>query len=156
MKTIEEITTGYVTSYKKYDGLNDKIREKEKQIERLKNRREKISFRWTQDILKPIVQEVEKHLPELEFCKDERYTPMGLCSRVSIFPKYKGETLMVNFIPLDLTKGEIGFETGVQETYYPKGSIGEVNGMGREYKAIVSVQQVVDFLKGQMKEIDNP
>jgi len=129
--------------------IDERIDQREKQIERLKKKRTRayqITPNWTEFILKPLIEELKGLLPNVEFKDDERYTPMGLCSRVSIFPKYKGKTIMLCIVPMDITKGEIAYETDKQIESFPKGTIGEINGIGKETIIITSAKQVAFYL----------
>ncbi len=126
-----------------------RIQQREKQIERLKKKRIRayqITPNWTEFIMKPLIEELKELLPNVKFEDNERYIPMGLCSRVSIFPKYKDKTIMLCIVPMDITKGEIAYETDKQINNYHKGTIAEINGMGKETIIITSAKQIASYL----------
>lgn len=131
--------------------MEDTISKKQLQIQRLKKRIEKNYPYWTDELVAPIMAVVEEKMPHVKF-EDKKYVPMGLCSRVSIFPKYNEKTLMVCFIPGDLTKGEIFIETGETEENFPPNSIAGLNGFGRVSVPLESIEQIVDMLQKQINE----
>jgi hypothetical protein len=132
--------------------LEAKIALKEKQIERLKKRVENNYPYWTDNLIKPLMEEVEKRMPELTF-EDKKYVPMGLCCRVSIFPMFKEKTLMLSFIPGNLENGELRIEPGERnDQVYSTGSIAELNGFGKVSVPVTSVKQIVSLLRKQMAE----
>lgn len=124
----------------------------ETRMENLKKKKNKLwNMHWTDMLIRPLMKQVEQQMPEIKFEK-ENYTPMGLCSRVSIFPKYRDKTLMICFVP-GHDNEPLRVETGERNSHFPPGSIGHMNDMGKTSVPVVSVQQIVDLLQ---KQIDNP
>ena len=89
--------------------------------------------------------------PEITEWDDEKLTPMGLCSRVSLFPIYKGETLIICFTPHDLNNGIIAYDTEENTMKYPEGSLGYYSNMGKESVAITDIEQVFNHIQKQIK-----
>ncbi len=145
MKTYSEISIKFSKRLTRYNSAKKLYKER---LEKL----EANYPHWTDDLLKPLWKEVMKQLPEVKFERGEKFTPMGLCSRVSLFPDYKGKTLMVCFIPGNLEKGELLFETDEVIENFPKGSIGYMNGFGKASLPVESVEQIVNFLKSQIEK----
>jgi len=143
-------------AYKKEDRrIADKIVQRSNQIARLEKRRTKLAYpHWTAELLRPLWEEVKTHFLMVEFSdkKDEYMYPMGMNSRVTLFAKYGGETLMVAFVTGSLKKGELYYETGgiTQENAYD--CVTNPNGFGRKKELVTSVEQIVGFIKRQITE----
>ena len=78
--------------------------------------------RWTELLLRPVVEQLKIALPNW-ICDDETFTPMGIDSRVSVFfiktgvqtyeDKYAdGNSIYICFQPGDLNIGELLYQTG--------------------------------------------
>lgn len=147
----KEYTRLYQLEIDTREKIEEKIHMREKQIKRLKKKLERawnITPSWTEFLLRPLLNEIKALLPQVEWEEDDRLIPMGLMSRVSIFGKYKKQTIYLPFIPADLrNEGEIMFEADKQKEFYPEGSIGKLNGMGKDKFVIESAEQVVNYLK---------
>lgn len=151
MKAYNKIKNDYIEKQLAIQKMKNKILEKELQIERLKKRVEKKYPYWTDELIAPVMKILEEKMPHVQF-EDKRYIPMGLSSRVSVFPKYNEKTLMICFVPGDLSKGEIHIETGEKNEYYPPNSIGGMNGFGKVSVPLESIEQIVDMLQKQIDE----
>lgn len=152
-KILEESQKAYVDIQSEIQKIRDKIRQREDQILRLKNKQEKLydkSF-WGELLVRPIMEAVKEKFPELEWA-DENLVPMGLCSRISVFTHFNDKTVMLAFTPTDLNNGIISLDTGEKEKGYPKNSIGELNGFGRICEPITDIQQVFDNIQKQLDE----
>lgn len=144
--------------------LYGKILAKESQLQRLEAKRKKLSATypyWTDNLLKPVVEQLKAALP-LWTCDDEKFTPMGLGSKVSVFfcnnnqleidDKYaEDNSIYICFLPDDLSSGELLYETGEIKSYFQPGTIGDINGFNRLTKPVESIEELVSFLKSQIK-----
>lgn len=153
MEKFTEIQNLFVEKKKAQTAIEAKIALKERQIERLKVKREKAYPHWTENLIKPLIEEVKKRMPELTFEENEKYIPMGLCCRVSVFPYFKEKCLMLSFVPGDLKNGELKIEPGERNNQpYPTGSLADLNGFGKVSVPVKSIRQIVSLLRKQMRE----
>lgn len=165
MRTFKEISTSYSQRHNankaEQKRIADKIAMREKQLERL-NKKSSRNWdahpHWTDEFIRPIIDELKRRMPEIKDWDDDRFIPMGLRNAVSVFPKYKGLTLMIVFTPGDFEIGELKMENGElkikPEAVYSKDTIGDVNGMNNVSVPIESIDQIVKHLKGQIKRGD--
>jgi hypothetical protein len=157
MKTLQESQAEYVEKIKAIQKVKDRIEQRKAQIRRLEKKENRLweqSF-WADVLIRPILDLVEEKYPELDW-KDgrDRLVPMGLSSRVSVFPYYKGKYINLSFTPTDLDSGLISYDTGEIEDEYEKGSIGYLNGFNNVRETITDIQQIYDYVERRMKEID--
>ncbi|XHR94267.1 hypothetical protein ACFJIV_28935 [Mucilaginibacter sp. UC70_90] len=89
--TLAAIQEDYINAYSRYQQLQDvlqqKIKIRTKQIERLQHKltRHGGNFpRWTENLLRPVLNRVKEQLPGW-IADDGQLTPMGLGCRVSVF-----------------------------------------------------------------------
>jgi hypothetical protein len=134
--------------------MDDKIDRKQKQLDRLIARRKKMKDypRWTEQFLRPVIDEIKPLFPDW-ICDDERLTPMGLGSRVSLFFTSKSDSekyIYLVFVPGDLQEAELSYETGESRNRFAKNTIGEINGFNRVTKLVESIEELVAFLKQQI------
>lgn len=158
--TFQEIAAEYVDLVNIYDNeeneIDKKIGARQQQIDRLQKRKKKIGPYpyWTELFLRPIINEIKKHFPGWE-CDDERLTPMGLGSRVSVFFNPKDDPkkyIYIVFVPMEIGKGHLSYETGDSSSRFASGTIGEINGFNRHTKPIDSIDELVQFLQKQIHQ----
>jgi hypothetical protein len=144
MNQIETILENYTKKEadfrKERERIQTKIGRIEKQVERL-NKKLKRAYdartSWVDEIIKPIAVLLAPFFPERRW---EIYGPFGLVCSVSIHfykngvsedKKFDGKNcLSITFRPGNLQLGEllvVDYRKNLKE--YPKGSIGEMNGM---------------------------
>ncbi len=167
VSSIEEIRIRYSQKLTRHKNIEEyiekRITQREQQTERLKaklkNHNKSYPY-WTEDLLRPVIDKIKQHLPEW-VCEDDRLTPMGLGARVSVFftrkatdttgksnsPKY----LYVTFLPGDLTNAQLLYETGKKKNRFASGTIGEINGFNNAIKEVKSIDEIVQFLRTQIK-----
>jgi hypothetical protein len=143
------------------DELENKIAIRQKQLERLQGRLRKIHWpHWTEQLLRPVLDEIEKQLPGWN-CDKDGLLPMGLSCRVSVFfskedilqpsNHYTRKTsISIIFTPGDLDKSELLYETGEYTNRYGPGTIGAINGFNRVTKPLESIEEAVALLKAQI------
>lgn len=137
-KTFQSIVKSYLKKDKiendERKRINDLIDKKERQIERLKKKKEKLEYvYWTEEILKPLAEELKVLLNKKH---TEILGPFGLTNRTSIwFWNTKKErdnckVKSITFRPFNLSKGELQVETRKQyrPALYSPGTIGDANG----------------------------
>jgi len=160
-RSFEEITKDYIERYDQYKTdeakIDGRIKQRRSQILRLERKGENLYLRipfWTEDLLRPLwVQVIDKLSSIMDFKDEYTFNPMGMCARVSLFPKYKGKTLMVCFVPGDINKGELRYETGKTDDGRKFSDEGNnPNGFGRTSEPVTSVDQIVNFLVRQTVE----
>lgn len=149
----------YIDSYNKVrkDSLNKKrniqieISNLEVKINQLERERVQTDYpNWIQAIVNPLAQKLSKDL-NLEF---DIYGPLGVNARTTIYLMEdikKGiiqqATYSITLIPSDLVNGIIHYETGETTDEYPKGSIGELNGMNYISKELPEYSEIVKIVK---------
>jgi len=165
--TLAAIQENYIQAYSQYreisKALESKIDRRNKQITRLQERLKKHgrSFpRWTEILLRPVLNGIKEQLPGWE-ADDEQLNPMGLGCRVSVFfhpvPRHSELKnfdpdlyIYIVFMPGDLDKGELLFQTGEQEQRFAPGTIGEINGFNYRCKKLDSISEAVNHLQKQI------
>jgi len=134
--TIGELSKPYLHLQQEKNRIEARIEEREKQIERLNKKLEKLPF-WKDGLIKPIAEELIKRFP------DRRYAilgPFGLTAetaihfyRIGVDEKqlFDGDNcISITFRPGDLEKGELKIVNHKENTgEYREGTLGEVNGM---------------------------
>ena len=136
---LKTITKNYANTLSIYcqqrDKIQDKIKQRKKQIERLEKKERKLGYpHWMEFVLKPIAEEIVKKMPEYYY---ETPGPFGMSCETSIHfyrKEDKEEDKLSNcksltFRPGDLDIGEIELvDRAIDLGRYKQGTIGEVNG----------------------------
>jgi len=144
---LKDLQTSYSQMYQEHkekkNAIEQKIHQKEAQLERLNTKLRKLPFpSWLDHLVRPIANELEKVYPDYHA---EILGPFGICSETAIHLYKKGlnrEELWaeenreagsiksITFIPGDLGEGEISIRNYEENTgTFRKGTIGELNGM---------------------------
>ena len=134
--TLSNLAEPYVMQKQEEAGIEAKIKQREKQIERLKKKLDKLP-NWTEALIKPIAEELIKHFPDRRY---EILGPFGLSSEIAIHfyrigvnePNlFDGDNcISITFRPGDLDKGElrlVDHKTNTGE--FREGTLGALNGM---------------------------
>jgi len=133
----------YVSKQQEITRLKRIIEKHEAKIERLRD-----NGWWGDLLIKPIMKELNMKFPTIHW--DSKLSPMGFKSRVPVFGYIDGElALSVTFVPEDLTKGEMSFETG-KLIDQSKGH--DTHGFNLECETITDIQQVFDFVEKRIGE----
>ncbi len=166
-----EVLTRYAESYRReretIKAIEAKIEKREKQVERLKAKREKAwksSPSWINETINPIAEAMLEHLPGRYY---EILGPFGLGARVSIHFYKEGITedtpweerftgdncLSITFEPCDLTSGDIRLVDEKTDTgKFARNTLGEVNGFNHPRMPMPrSTQGLISFLMKQNK-----
>ncbi len=145
--------------------IDKKIEQREKQIERLKAKREKVyaAFpNWVDAIIKPIAEEMLKYLPGRHY---EILGPFGLAARVPVWFFKEGidshspnwldddNCLSIEFRPVELDIGEVHVTDTLTDTRrYKQGTMGEMNGFNHPTVPMPdTIQGLIDFMNEQNK-----
>lgn len=146
MKFITELKAQEEARVKKIQYLKDKILQREKQIQRLENRRNKVSH-WTEALVRPIITEVARLTPEIKWDIDkDRFYPMGLRCAVSVFGRTKDDVC----VGITFTPNRDG-ELPMYDYQYGKrdNTIGGLNGFNHKSKPIESIDELVNFVRSK-------
>lgn len=115
MKRIENI----VRRYSQHRTACDRCRrEIDDEIERLQEERKRLDeLRWTEGLLRPVMREIARLTPEIEWEWDETYQPRGIRSAVPVFGRLKdgGQPVGITFTELG---GELCFDTERTESRF--------------------------------------
>jgi hypothetical protein len=161
---IKEISNKYVSDYKTFDESKEKIESKiqlrQKQIERLERKMERLEKTrpwWIDMIIKPIAEELTKELENVYY---DILGPFGISAETSIhfYPdEFKNQdrkewnwdnVKSITFIPYDLKNGEIGIRDYTKNTgKFAKGTIGELNGLNHPTIELDTSMEIKDLLK---------
>lgn len=121
MERIENI----VRRYRRYRAARDRRRrEIDDEIERLQKERKRLDeLRRTEWLLRPVMREIARLTPEIEWKLDETYQPRGIRGAVPIFGRLKdgGQPVGITFTELG---GELYFEAERTETLFIPGMLG--------------------------------
>ena len=141
--------------------LDSRIEHRERQIERLKSRRDRLRYvSWVDEIVDPIAKEMMKHLPVKSY---DILGPFGMSAEVPIHfhksdPPNRDEwhdidIISICILPLDLDKGEIGIRDQTVNTgQYASGTMGELNGMNHPTIPITPDMTIDDLVEYALKE----
>lgn len=150
--------TAYETERKRIDKL---VETKERQIKKLEAKKRKLTYpHWTEYLVRPVLNEIEKALPEWKRDSD-RLSVFGLGCRCPVFFYHKDDNeadrderiVGITFLPGDLDNAELRYETGKQECNYPANSIGYLNGFNNITKPVESIEELIAFLKTKIAQL---
>lgn len=160
---LKEIIRGYVEKEKhnkdERGKIQARIEQREKQIERLKTRLNKIGYcSWIDELLMPIAKTMVEKMPDRSF---DILGPFGMTSETAIHfyklgvaknKQLEGDNCRsITFRPKDLDKGELVLVDYTQNTgQYAKGTLGEMNGMN--YPTIPLKNTIGELLKFMNKK----
>lgn len=160
MTVLEESKKVYNDAHAKRQKLEDKMTLKYRQIERLKNRSNKIheNFWWANVLIKPLIEVLRGEFPEIYF-NDHQLTAMGMRCAVSVFGSEKepqdGENCKT-LCGITFTSGNDGqlfYDTGkYKSSEQHRASIRDYNGFDNITAPITDIQVLIDHVKRQVKE----
>jgi hypothetical protein len=151
MNSIKKARDSYLNRENEIEVIYNRIEERQKQIQRLNNKKDKLQAKsfWGDLLIRPIMELVKEKYPEIQW-DDDRLTPMGLCARISLFGEIKGKTIILCFTPSDLLNGIIAYDTEERTAEYPKGSIGYYNDINKVSEEIVNIEQIFIHIEKQL------
>ncbi len=157
---IGELTAAFNAEYAAYraeqDRIDAQIEKRKQQIERLKRKAEKLPRPfWTEAIVKPIYQEVVKHMPGYKTRADETFDTFGILAHCPVFFECEsgnGKHLkMFDFVPEHydeaggLSLSIINHKKKIHD--YPIGSIADMNNMQYERIQLDSEMEISELAK---------
>jgi len=115
MKRIENI----VRRCRQHRAARDRRRrEIDDEIERLQEERKRLDeLRWTEWLLRPVMREIARLTPEIEWERNKAYQPMGIRGAVPVFGRMKdgGQPVGITFTELG---GELYFDAERTESRF--------------------------------------
>ena len=157
MENIEKI----VSHYRRHQAECAKRRaEIDGKIAKLQEERKLLNeLRWTEGLLRPVMAEIARLTPEIEWEQKEEYHPIGLRCAVPVLGRLKssGQFLGITFTELG---GELFFDTERTRARFAPGTLGEINGMntlsvsvGDGEPLLRYIRQRIIFLEQQHPEM---
>lgn len=145
---ITQIYQSYSEKVAAVEVIKAKITAAEKKIERLQKRKESIKLHWTDDLIRPVMEELAKITPDIQWETKERLIPLGLRCNCSVFGKTKDDiTVGVTFTPC--SGDRLCFDTGESRIGYQKNTLGDVNGFNNITAELTDISQLVDLIRNQ-------
>lgn len=144
MERIENI----VRCYRQHRTTCDRRRrEIDDEIERLQEERKRLDeLRWTEELLRPVMREIARLTPEIEWERDETYHPRGIRCAVSVFGRLKdgGQPVCITFTELG---GELYFDAERTESRFVPGTLGAMNGMNTLSVSVGDGEPLLRYLR---------
>jgi len=168
LATFYEIQTAFINGHEAYKTqrriLEEKIEQGKAQLARLKARHDALYLKnpsWLEALLRPLLAIIKQQMAGW-VCDDEKLCLLGLGCCVPVFFFREGmaqdadnlsaeNSVYIVFLPGDLDKGELLYETGERTNRYTTGSIGEINGFNNITKPLESIEEAVQFLLSQIQ-----
>ena len=156
MTILEQSKVFYLNINKDIEQIMCRIEKRKKQIIRLENKANKLYDKgfWGELLIRPIMEMVKDKFPKITW-DDDKLTPMGLCSRISLFGNVNGKTIILCFTPSNLDMGIIAYDTEEESNEkYPENSLGAWNQMGKVSEDIENIEQIYSHIEKQIKKSD--
>lgn len=135
----------------------ERIKRAEKQIKKLEDKQENEYAYWFDDVVTPLMHDLEKLAGEGWY--GEIYGPFGLECETSIYLRQDMSRSICDQPTYGLTiyppdrKGVMQYQTDENTHQYPKGSIGELNGMNYVKAQLPdSIEEIWKLMKYSSKE----
>lgn len=148
----------YTELNKKIGAAQNKIAWHEKRIERLQRKRAALKYpSWTEELLRPILEELVRLTPEIAWRIDSLST-FGLRCDCPVFGKTKEQTTVgITFTQHD---GQLYYDTGETKGNFQSGSIGAMNGFNHVTEPVESIDTLLNHVKKgierEIQELNNP
>lgn len=145
----QEIQKQAIENNLKIKSVNDKILQREVQIERLQKKRSKLQENgwWGDLIIRPIMELVKEEFPQLSWDL-ERLVPMGMCNRISVFAKCNGITVaMIGFTPMDIENGIVNYDVSDRKGDY----MSDPNGFSIKSEALTDIKDLFNHIEKQLQ-----
>lgn len=152
MNFISDLKSSYTAKRTFYETTKETI---EKKISRLEKKLKKLIYpHWTECLVRPIIQEVERRTPDIKWDYDrERLITFGLRCECPIFGHTPdGHTVGITFTP---GKDMACYDSGQRLNLYDKGTIGNWNGMNNITKPIESIDELIAHVRRKEQEAIN-
>ena len=135
MNTIEHI----VSRYRLYQAQCEKRKQEiDREIEQL---------HWTEGLLRPVLQEIARQTPDIEWEQKEEYHPLGLRGAVLVRGRIKnGSPVFVTFTELG---NDLRFDTDSVCSRFAPGTLGELNGMNTLSASVKDGTPLLEYIRKQ-------
>ncbi len=154
MNALEESRKRYLEYLDKKDKIQLSMDTKEKQINRLRTKRDKLvnTNWWGDSLIRPIMEMVKLKFPDVVW-DDKRLVPMGLRCVVHVFGSVDNNCVAyIAFTPGNLNKGILNYDTGKKTGNYQSNSIGDLNGFDNITKPIEDIEEIYTHVQNQINE----
>lgn len=150
---IENSIREYQNSRAIIKSIEDKIKSKENQIEKLKKRKSRIQDNnwWGDVLIRPIMADIKLKYPDLTW-DDERLVPMGLRCEVSVFGHDKDNKTVASITFTPGANGYVYYDTGEKHNTFAPGTIGYINQMNCKSELIDSMETLYRHIERQAYE----
>ena len=148
MNAIERI----VSRYRLYQVQCEKRKQEiDREIEQLTKERASIRpIRWTEGLLRPVLQEIARQTPDIEWEQKEEYHPLGLRGAVLVRGRIKnGPLIYVTFTELG---NDLRFDTDSVCSRFAPETFGALNGMNTLSASVKDGTPLLEYIhKQQLK-----
>lgn len=119
-------------------------------IERLKRKQERNNYpRWTDHFVRPVMDELARLTPEIEWELKDTLNTFGLRGECPIFGKTaSGRTIAITFT-CDYSSGTLYYDTGMLNSRFKTNTLGDLNGYNNVIAPVENMQMLVDFVRRQ-------
>ena len=152
MNTIEHI----VSRYRLYQAQCEKRRlEIDREIEQLTKERASIRpIHRTEGLLRPVLQEIARQTPDIEWEQKEEYHPLGLRGAVLIRGRIKnGSPVFVTFTELG---NDLWFDTDSVCSRFAPETLGALNGMNTLSASVKDGTPLLEYIRKQQLKHQQP
>lgn len=143
MNAIENI----ITRYRLHKTQCDKRRKEiDREIEQLKQERERLNNpHWTKGLLQPVMKEVARLTPKVDWENNDEFYPMGLRGAVTVFGRTKrGVVVCITFTE---SRHDLWFDTDRTHTRFTPGTMGEINGLNNITAPVGDGEALLEYIR---------
>lgn len=148
IRTAMERIENIIQRYRQHRAARDRRRrEIDDEIERLQEERKRLNeLRRTEGLLRPVMREIARLTPEIEWERDETYHPRGIRCAVSVFGRLKdgGQPVCITFTELG---GELYFDAERTESRFVPETLGAMNGMNTLSVSVGDGEPLLRYLR---------
>lgn len=150
IRTAMERIENIVRRYRQHRTACDRRRrEIDDEIERLQEERKRLDeLHWTEGLLRPVMREIARLTPEIEWERDETYHPRGIQCAVSVFGRLKdgGQPVCITFTELG---GELYFDAVRTESRFVPETLGTTPCMNTLSVSVGDGEPLLRYLRQQ-------
>lgn len=151
IRTAMERIENIVRRYRQHRTACDRRRrEIDDEIERFQEERKRLDeLHWTEGLLRPVMREIARLTPEIDWKLDETFHPRRLRCAVSVFGRLKdgGQLVCITFTELG---GELYFDAERTESRFVPGTLGAMNGMNTLSVSVGDGEPLLRYLRQQV------
>lgn len=150
IRTAMERIENIIQRYRQHRAARDRRRrEIDDEIERLQEERKRLNeLRRTEGLLRPVMREIARLTPEIEWERDETYHPRGIQCAVSVFGRLKdgGQPVCITFTELG---GELYFDAERTESWFVPETLGTTPCMNTLSVSVGDGEPLLRYLRQQ-------